>query len=62
MDKHIGVLAETYGIEPAPITPQLFASAGKEHMEKYGKNSSYISSLYLNSHHIVHSLGLHGIN
>ena len=45
MDKHIGVLAETYGIEPAPITPQLFASAGKEHMEKYGKSSSYFFSL-----------------
>lgn len=38
MDKHIGVLAETYGIAAAPITPQLFASAGKEHMEKYGKD------------------------
>ena len=37
MDKHIGVLAETHGIAAAPITPQLFAGAGKEHMEKYGK-------------------------
>ena len=27
-----------FGIAAAPITPQMFGSAGKEHMEKYGKN------------------------
>ena len=37
MDRHVSVLADTYGIAAAPITPQLFAGAGKEHMEKYGK-------------------------
>jgi hypothetical protein len=30
------VMAEKYGIGSAPITPQMFASAGIEHMEKYG--------------------------
>ena len=31
------VMAEKYGIASAPMTPQLFGSAGKEHMEKYGR-------------------------
>ena len=30
------VMADKYGIGSAPITPQMFASAGIEHMEKYG--------------------------
>lgn len=38
MDKHVTVLASKYGISPAPITPQLFGAAGKEHMEKYGQS------------------------
>ena len=36
MDRHVSVLGDTYGIAAAPITPQMFASAGKEHMAKYG--------------------------
>jgi sterol carrier protein 2 len=37
MDRHVDVLANTHGIAAAPITPQMFASAGKEHMQKYGE-------------------------
>ncbi|VDM51060.1 unnamed protein product [Toxocara canis] len=37
VEKHIEVMAETYGLFPAPITAQMFANAGKEHMEKYGE-------------------------
>ena len=36
-EKHVMVMADKYGIGSAPITPQMFASAGIEHMEKYGK-------------------------
>lgn len=36
MDKHVEVLSDTYGITAAPLTPQIFGGAGKEHMEKYG--------------------------
>lgn len=25
-----------YGLASAPVAPQMFANAGKEHMEKYG--------------------------
>jgi hypothetical protein len=35
-DKHIQVIADTYGLVPAPITAQMFGNAGREHMEKYG--------------------------
>lgn len=37
MDKHVEVLADLQGISAAPITPQMFAAAGIEHMEKYGE-------------------------
>ena len=42
LDKHLSVLAEKYGIAASPITPQMFASAGKEHMEKYGRYYMYV--------------------
>ncbi|VDO50965.1 unnamed protein product, partial [Haemonchus placei] len=35
VDNHIQVMSDTYGLFPAPITAQMFANAGKEHMEKY---------------------------
>ena len=30
------LMMETRGLESSPITPQMFANAGREHMEKYG--------------------------
>ena len=36
MDKHVQLMMETRGLESSPITPQMFANAGREHMEKYG--------------------------
>jgi len=36
MDKHVQVMMETWGLGASPITPQMFANAGQEHMEKYG--------------------------
>lgn len=36
VEKHIQVMADTYGFQAAPITSQMFGNAGKEHMEKYG--------------------------
>lgn len=26
-----------HGLEAAPVTPQMFGNAGREHMEKYGE-------------------------
>lgn len=36
MDKHLEIMINKYGLASAPVAPQMFASAGKEHMEKYG--------------------------
>lgn len=36
MDKHVMVIANTFGIEKAPMAAQMFGNAGREHMEKYG--------------------------
>lgn len=38
MDKHVEVLANTNGLASSPITAQMFAAAGVEHMRKYGNN------------------------
>lgn len=35
-DKHAQVLASKYDIVAAPITPQMFGAAGRDHMEMYG--------------------------
>lgn len=37
MDKHMEVVINRHGLAAAPVTPQLFGNAGKEHMEKYGE-------------------------
>lgn len=48
------VVINKHGLVAAPVTPQLFGNAGKEHMEKYGEiylcNSLYVhvNSRYLN--------------
>ena len=54
MDKHVEVLSDLQGISAAPITPQMFAAAGIEHMEKYGERLTlnlygdlYASLLYI---------------
>ena len=40
MDKHVAIMAEERGFESAPVAPQLFGNAGREHMEKYGTGSN----------------------
>lgn len=37
MDKHLESMIEERGMTEAPLTPQMFGNAGREHMEKYGK-------------------------
>lgn len=36
LDKHLEIMIDKYGLASAPVAPQMFANAGKEHMEKYG--------------------------
>src|SRR3954453_16596736 len=35
MDKHVQVMIEKQGFEPAPPAAQMFGGAGREHMQKY---------------------------
>ncbi|KAJ6662508.1 hypothetical protein lerEdw1_011644 [Lerista edwardsae] len=41
MDKHVELMLNKYGLTSAPVAAQLFGSAGKEHMEKYGTPNVY---------------------
>ncbi|XP_072129922.1 sterol carrier protein 2 isoform X1 [Mobula birostris] len=50
MDKHCEVLDNKYGISAAPVTPQLFGSAGKEHMEKYGTKPEHFAKIAWKNH------------
>ncbi|OXB64595.1 hypothetical protein ASZ78_016047 [Callipepla squamata] len=50
MDKHLEIMINKYGLASAPITPQMFASAGKEHMEKYGTNPEYFAKIAWKNH------------
>lgn len=56
LEKHVNVMAEKYGLEPAPMTAQMFGMAGKEHMEKYGtKREIFAKIAYKNHKHSVNN-------
>ncbi|RCN34488.1 thiolase protein [Ancylostoma caninum] len=56
VDNHIQVMADTYGLFPAPITAQMFGNAGKEHMEKYGTKREHFAKIAWKNHlHSVHN-------
>ncbi|XP_078526646.1 sterol carrier protein 2 [Lissotriton helveticus] len=50
MDKHLEVMMNKYGIAGAPIAPQLFGNAGKEHMEKYGTKLEHFAKIAWKNH------------
>ncbi|KAG7525058.1 non-specific lipid-transfer protein [Solea senegalensis] len=50
MDKHMLVLDNRYGITAAPGAPQLFGSAGREHMEKYGTKPEHFAKIAWKNH------------
>ncbi|VDM61904.1 unnamed protein product [Angiostrongylus costaricensis] len=56
IDKHIQVIADTYGLFPAPMMAQMFGNAGKEHMEKYGTKREHFAKIAWKNHlHSVHN-------
>jgi len=56
VDKHIEVMAETYGLFPAPITCQMFTNAALEHMKLYGTKREHFAKIgYKNHLHSVHN-------
>ncbi|XP_040466702.1 sterol carrier protein 2 [Falco naumanni] len=50
IDKHLEIMINKYGLATAPVAPQMFASAGKEHMEKYGTNPEYFAKIAWKNH------------
>ncbi|XP_062047336.1 sterol carrier protein 2 [Lepus europaeus] len=50
MDKHLDVLISKYGLSAHPVAPQMFGSAGKEHMEKYGTKIEHFAKIGWKNH------------
>lgn len=50
MDKHVELLMELQGLAPSPITAQLFAGAGKEHMQRYGTTEQHFAKIAVKNH------------
>ncbi|XP_074642071.1 sterol carrier protein 2-like [Tubulanus polymorphus] len=56
MDKHVELMADTHGIEPRAIMPQMFGNAGREHMKKYGTKPEIFAKIaYKNHKHSVNN-------
>ncbi|XP_022103364.1 non-specific lipid-transfer protein-like isoform X2 [Acanthaster planci] len=50
IDKHVEVLMNTHGLQPGPITAQMFSQAGKEHMSKYGTTAEHMAKIAYKNH------------
>ncbi|MCL4146681.1 UNVERIFIED_CONTAM: hypothetical protein GTU68_052964 [Idotea baltica] len=50
MEKHVTTMAEVSGIDAAPMAPQLFGNAGKEHMKRYGTTEDHLAKIALKNH------------
>lgn len=55
MDKHLSVMVEERGLSAAPVAPQMFGNAGREHMEKYGTTPLHFAKIAYKNH-------LHSVN
>lgn len=49
-DKHLDVLITKYGLSAHPVVPQMFGSAGREHMEKYGTKTEHFAKIGWKNH------------
>lgn len=47
LDKHVEVMINLQGFEPAPAAAQLFGGAGREHREKYGTRNETFGKIAL---------------
>jgi sterol carrier protein 2 len=50
MDQHVGAMSEIRGFGAAPMAPQLFGNAGREHMEKYGTTLEHFAKIAAKNH------------
>ncbi|XP_067027835.1 sterol carrier protein 2-like [Acropora muricata] len=54
MDKHLEVMMSNEGLVAAPVTPQMFGNAGREHMKKYGTKPEHFAKIAYKNH--LHSV------
>lgn len=54
MDKHVELMVNKEGLVAAPVTPQMFGNAGKEHMKKYGTKPDHFAKIAYKNH--LHSV------
>jgi len=50
LEPHIKVMVEKRGFSPAPVAPQMFGNAGREHMDKYGTTKEQIAKIAVKNH------------
>uniref|UniRef100_A0A3B3BSE0 Sterol carrier protein 2 n=1 Tax=Oryzias melastigma TaxID=30732 RepID=A0A3B3BSE0_ORYME len=50
LDKHLEVMMDRYGMAAAPVAPQMFGNAGREHMEKYGTKPEHFAKIAWKNH------------
>lgn len=50
LDRHVGVIADTFGIEKTPIAAQMFGNAAREHMKKYGTTKKQLAMIAEKNH------------
>merc|ERR1712215_335760 len=50
VQKHVEAMMNVRDLEAAPIAPQLFGNAGREHMEKYGTKPEHFAKIAWKNH------------
>ena len=50
LDKHVMAMIESRGMAEAPMAPQMFGNAAKEHMEKYGSKPEQYAKIAEKNH------------
>jgi len=56
MDRHVEVMVDAAGLSAAPVAPQMFGNAGREHMKLYGTTKEHFAKIaYKNHKHSVNN-------
>uniref|UniRef100_A0A8C4QWV2 Sterol carrier protein 2a n=1 Tax=Eptatretus burgeri TaxID=7764 RepID=A0A8C4QWV2_EPTBU len=50
LDHHVEVMGDIYGFDAAPIVPQMFSNAGREHSQKYGTKPEHFAKVAWKNH------------
>ncbi|VBB31385.1 unnamed protein product [Acanthocheilonema viteae] len=50
LERHIDVISSTNGLVPVPLMAQMFANAGREHMDKYGTKREHFAKIAQKNH------------